>query len=127
MALTYSLLNMEPICCFMSGSNCYFLTCIQIPQVVDKVVWFSHLLKNCLQSLMVLTVKVFGIVNKIEVDVFPQSSCFLHDPLDVGNVIFGPFAFSESSLKISIQILLKPHLENFEHCFASDCDDSNFH
>ena len=71
---------------------------------------------------MVHTVKGFGIVNKAEIDVFLELSCFLDDPADVGNLISGSSAFSKSSLniwKFSVHILLKPHLENVEHCFAS--------
>ena len=61
--------------------------------------------------------KGFGVVNKVEVDVFLELSCFFDDPTDVGNLIFGSSAFSKSSLsiwKFSVQILLKPGLENFE-------------
>ena len=68
------------------------------------------------------TVKGFGVVNKAEVDVFLELSCFLDDPTDVGNLISGSSAFSKSSLniwKFMVHILLKPDLENFEHYFAS--------
>ena len=71
---------------------------------------------------MIHTVKGFGIVNKAEIDVFLELSCFFDDPVDVGNSIFGPFAFSKTSLniwKFSFHILLKPGLENFEHYFTS--------
>ena len=71
---------------------------------------------------MIHTVKGFGIVDKAEVDVFLEFSCFFYDPTDVGNLISGSFAFSKSSLniwKFSAHILLKPGLENFEHYFAS--------
>ena len=71
---------------------------------------------------MVHTVKGFGIVNKAEVDVFLELSCFFDDPMDVGNLISGSSAFSKSSLNIwnfMVHILLKPGLENFEHYFAS--------
>ena len=71
---------------------------------------------------MIHTVKGFGVVNKAEVDVFLEVSCFFYDPMDVGNLLFGSSAFSKSSLnicKFSVQILLKPGLENFEHYFAS--------
>ena len=70
----------------MSGSNCSFLTCIQISQDAGKVVWYSHLFKNFPQFLVIHTVKGFGI-NKAEVDVFLELSCFLYDPMDVGNLI----------------------------------------
>ena len=73
----------------MSSSNCYFLTCIQISPEVGKVVWYSHLLNNFPQFVVVHTIKDFGIVNKAEVDVFLELSCFFNDPLDVGNLISG--------------------------------------
>ena len=71
----------------MSSSNCCFLTCIQISQEAGQVVWYSHLLKNFPQFLVIHTVKGFGIVNKAEIDVFLELSYFFHDPVDVGNLI----------------------------------------
>ena len=71
---------------------------------------------------MIHTVKGFGIVNKAEIDVFLELSCFLHDPADVGNLISGSSAFSKTSLnirKFTVHILLKLGLENFEHYFTS--------
>ena len=82
------------------------------------MVWYSHLLKNFPHIVLVHTVKGFGIVNKAEVDVFLELSCFSDDPADVGNWIFDSSAFSKSSLniwKFTIHVLLKPSLENFEH------------
>jgi len=79
----------------MSSANCCFLTCIQISQEADQVVWYSHLLKNFPQFIVTHTVKGFGIVNKAEIDVFLELSCFFHDPADVGNLISGSSAFSE--------------------------------
>ena len=70
---------------------------------------------------MIHTVKGFGIVNKAEIDVFLELSCFFDDPADVGNLISGSFAFSETSLniwKFMVHVLLKPGLENFEHYYA---------
>ena len=98
----------------MSGSNCCFLTYIQVSQEADKVVWYSHLLKNFPQFVVIYTVKGFGIVNKAEVDIFLELSCFFYDPKDVGNLISGSSAFSKSSLniwKFSVHVLLKPSLE----------------
>ena len=66
---------------------------------------------------MIPKVKGFGIVNKTEVDVFLELSCFFYDPTDVCNLISGSSAFSKSSLniwKFMVHILLKPDLENFE-------------
>ena len=108
--------DLEPVHCSTSGSNCCFLTCIQISQEAGQVVWYSHLLKNFSQFVGIHTVKSFGIVNKAEVDVFLELSSFFNDPADVGNLISGSSAFSKSSLniwKFSVHILLKPGLENF--------------
>ena len=73
----------------MSSSNCCFLTCIQISQEPDQEVWYSHLFKNFPQFLVIYTVKDFDIVNKAEVDVFLELSCFFDDPTDVGSLISG--------------------------------------
>ena len=81
-----------------------------------------HLLKNVPQFVVIHTVKGFGVVNKAQVDVFLELSCFFDDLPDVGNLISGSSAFSKSSLniwKFSVHILLKPGLENFEHYFTS--------
>ena len=67
----------------MSSSNCCFLTCIQISQEADQVVSYSHLWKNFPQFIVIHTVKGFGIVNKAEIDVFLELSCFFHDPAGV--------------------------------------------
>ena len=115
--MTYSFLDLEPFCCSMSGSNCSFLICIQIFQKGGKMVCYSHLLQNFPQFIVIHTVKGFGIVNKAEVDVFVELSCFFPDPVDVGNLISGSSAFSKTSLnirKFTVHILLKPGLENFE-------------
>ena len=118
----YSFLYLEPVCCSMSSSNCCFLTCIQISQEADQVFWYSHLFKNFPQFVMIHTVKGFSIVNKANVGVFLELSCFFYDPTDVGNLISGSSAFSKSSLyiwKFSVHILLKPILKNFEHYCAA--------
>ena len=91
--MTYSLPDLKPVCCFMFSSNCCFLTCIQITQEEDQVVWYSHLLKNFPQSVVIDTVKGFGLVNEREVDVFLELSCFFNDPADIGNLISGSSAF----------------------------------
>ena len=86
------------------------------------MVWYSHLLQNFPQFVVIHTVKGFGVINKAEVDVFLELSCFFDDPKDVDNLISCSFAFSISSLniwKFSVHALLKPGLENFEHYFAS--------
>ena len=110
----------------MSSSNYCFLTHIQISQGASKVVWYSHLLKNFPQFVVIHTVKSFGVVNKAVVDVFLEFSCFFNDPMDVGNVISGSSGFSKTSLNIwnlMVHILLKPGLENFEHYFANGWDE----
>ena len=84
------------------------------------MVWYSHLLKNFPQFIVIHTVKDFGIVNKAEIDVFLELSCFFDDSADVGSLISGSSAFSKTSLhiwKFMVQVLLKPGLENFEHYF----------
>ena len=141
---------------------CCFLTCIQISQEAGQMVWYTHLLKNFPQFVVIYTipwtglpwsltgyspwgrksqtqwlnhhhtVKGFGIVNKAEIHVFLELSCFFHDSVDVGNLISGSSAFSKYSLnlwKYMVQVLLKPGLENYEHYFASRrlqlCNSSN--
>ena len=106
----------------MSGSICCFLTCLQISQEAGQVVWYSHLFKKFPQFVVMHTVKGFGVDNKAEVDVFLELFCFYDDPVDVGNLNPGSSAFSKFSLNIwnfSVHGLLKPLLENLEHCFAS--------
>ena len=106
----------------MSSSNCCFLTCIQISQEAGQVVWYPHLFKNFPQFIVIHTVKGFGLVNKAEIDVFLELSCFFDDPADVGNLISGSSAFSKSILNICqfmVHILLKPGLENFEHYLSN--------
>ena len=86
------------------------------------MVWYSHLLKNFPQFVVIHTVKGFGLVNEAEVDVFLELSCFFDDPMDVGNLISGSPAFCKTSLnirKFTVHVLLKSGLENFEHYFAS--------
>ena len=96
----YSFPNLEPVRCSMSSSNCCFLTRIQISQETGKVVWYSHLLKNFPQFVVIHTVKGFGVVNEAKVDVFLEFSYFFYDPGDVGSLIPGSSAFSKSILNI---------------------------
>ena len=106
----------------MSSSNCCFLTCIQIYQGAGQLVWYSHLFQNFPQFVVIHTVKDFIIVNKAEVNIFLELSCFFDNIEDVGNLISGSSAFSKTSLniwKFTIHILLKPRMENFEHYFTS--------
>ena len=103
--------NIQPLCtlfpiwdqsvrCSMSGSNCCYLSCIQVSQEAGKVVWYSHLFKNFPQFVVIHTVKGFCIANEAEIDVFLEFSWFLYDPTDVGNLISGSSAFSKHSLYI---------------------------
>ena len=110
----------------MSSSNCYFLTCIQVSQEASQVIWYSHLFQNFTQFVVIHTVKGFGIVDKP--DVFLELSSFFHDPVDVGNLISGSSSFSKTRLtiwKFTVQVLLKPGLENFKHQFTSVWDECN--
>ena len=112
---THSFSYLEPVCCSMSSSNFCFLTIIRVSQETGQVIWYSHLFQNFPQCIVIHTVKGFGIVNKTEIDVFLELSCFFDDPADVGNLISSSSAFSKSSLKIwkfTVHILLKPGLEN---------------
>ena len=109
---------------------CPVLTAASWPasQEAGKAVWYSHLLKNFAQFVVIHIVNGFGIVNKAEVDVFFELSCFFDDPADVGNLISGSSAFSKSSLhiwKFMVHILAKPGLEDFEYYFASVWDEYN--
>ena len=104
-----------------------FLTCIQISQETGKVVWYSHLLKNFPQFVVIQKVRDFSIVSETEVDVFLKFFHFFYDPTIVGNLIPCSSPFPKSSLniwKFSVHLLLKPSLENFEHYFASMWDDT---
>ena len=112
----------------MSNSNCCFLTCIQVSQEAGQVVWYSHFFQNFPQFLVIHTVNSFGIVNKVEINVFLEPSCFFDDPADVGNLISGSSAFSKTSLnvwKFTVHVLLKPGLENIKHYFTSVWDECN--
>ena len=122
----YSFSYLEPVCCSMSSSNCCFLTCIQVSQEACQVVWYSHLLNNFPQFIVIHTVEGFGVVNKVEMDVFLELSCLFDDPTDLGNLISGSSGFSKSSLNIwtfTVHILLKPGLENFECYFTRVWDE----
>ena len=109
---------------------CLVLTVVfwQISQEPGQVVRYSHLFQNFPQFVVIHTVKGFGIVNKAEIDVFLEHSCFFHDPAVVDHFISGSSAFSKTSLNIwnfMVHVLLKPGLENFEHYFTSVWDECN--
>ena len=99
---------LEPVCCSMSSSNCCFLTCIQISQEAGQVVWYSHLFQNFPQLIVIHTVIGFGIVNKAEIDVFLELSCFFDDPADVGSLFAGSSSFSPGqNIRIGCHALLQ--------------------
>ena len=113
----------------MSSFNCCFLICIQVSQEAGQVVWYVCLFQNFPQFIVIHTVEGFGIVNKAEIDVFLELSCFFDDPADIGNLISDSSAFSKTSLniwKFMVHVLLKPGLENFEHYFTSVWDECNW-
>ena len=86
------------------------------------MVWYPHFFQNFPQLIVIHTVKGFGIVNQAEIDVFLELSCFFHDPAEAGNLISGSSDFSKTSFniwKLTVHVLLKPDLENFEHYFTS--------
>ena len=114
--------NFEPVHCSMSGSNCCFLTWIQVSQKADKVVWYSHLFK----IIVIHTVKGFRVVN--EPDVYLKFFCFIYDPADADSLISVSCACSKSGLYIwnfLVHPLLKPSLKDFEHYFASMWNEHN--
>ena len=132
--MTYSFSYLEPVCCSISSSTCGFLTCIQVSQEAGQVVWYSHLFQNFPRFVVIHTVKGFAIVNKAEVDVFLELSCFFNDSTDVGNLIFGSSAFSKSSLnswKSTAHILLKPQFNSVQFISVAQscpnlCDPMNY-
>ena len=88
----YSFSYLEPVCCSMSSSNCFFLTCIPVSQEAGQVVWYSHLFQSFPQFIVIHTVKGFGIVNKAGIDVFLELSCFFND-LEKAGKITRPFRY----------------------------------
>ena len=121
----YSFSYLEPVSCSMSRSNCCFLTCIEVSQ--GQARWSGiPIFFKIFQFPVIHTVKGFGIVNKTEIDIFMELSCFFHDPADVGNFISDSSAFSITSLniwKFKIHTLLKPPLENFKNYLTGMWDE----
>ena len=108
----YPFPNSEPVHCSMSSSNYCFLTCTQISQEAGNVVRYSYLLKNFPQFVVNYIVKGFGAINKAEVDIFLEFSCFFYNPTNVDNLISGSSAFSKTSLNIWKLIVHISHLES---------------
>ena len=112
----------------MSSSNCCFLIYIKVSQEAGQMVWYSRLFQNFPQVIVIHTVKGFGIGNQAEINLFLELSSFFDDPADVGNLISCSSALSKTSLniwKLTVHVLLKPGLENFEHYFTSVWDECN--
>ena len=110
--------ELRPSHCSVSGSNCCFLTHIQVSQETGKVVWYSCLFKSFPHFVVIHAVKGFSVVTEAEADIFMELPCFLHDPANVGDLISGSPAYSKPSLcfcKFLVHILLKPRLKDFEH------------
>ena len=129
--------NIQPWCTAFPIWNqsvvpCPVLTLASWPayrfQEAGQVVKYSHLFQNVPLFIVIHTVKGLGMINKAEIDGFLELSCFFYDPADVGNLICGSSAFSKISLniwKFTDHVLLKPGLENFEHCFINMWDECN--
>ena len=111
----------------MSSSNCCFLICIQISQEAGQVLWYSHLFQNFPQFIVIHTVKGFGVVNKAEIDVFLELSCFFHDPADVGNWSLVPLPFLKPAWTSEVHSshIVEAWLGEFNHYFASMWDECN--
>ena len=112
----------------MSGSNCCFLTCIQVSQETGKVIWYSSFFKNFPQFVVIHTVKAFSIANEAEIDVFLEFLSFFYDPMDVGNLISGSSAFFKPCLyiwKFSLHVLLKSSLKDLAHNPTSMWNECN--
>ena len=120
----YSFPDLELVCRSMSSSNCCFLTCRQISQEAGEVVWYSHLLKNFPQFVVIHTVKGFGVVNKAEIGVFWNSLAFLMTQWILAIWSLVPLPFLKPAWT-SGSSWLKPSLENFEHYFTSMGDEYN--
>jgi len=124
----YSFPNLESVHCSMSGSNCWFLTCIQVYQEAGKVVWYSHLVKNFPQFVVIHTDKGFSIVSEVEVDVFLELSGFFRWSNRCWQFDSGSSTFPKSKVyiwKVSVHLPLKPCLEDFEHYNASMWNECN--
>ena len=122
-SLDLLLSNFEPVSCSMSASNCCFLTCIHVSQVV---VWYFNIFKKFPQFVVIHT--GLSMANETEADVFLEFSCFFYDPMDVGNLISGSSACSKPSLyicKFLVHIFLKTSLKDFEYDFIRVLDECN--
>ena len=108
---------------------CCLLTCIQVSQEAGQMVWYSHLLQNFPQFIVIHTIKGFGIFNKAELDVFLELSCLFNEPVNVDNLISDSSAFPKPSLNnwtCSVHIMLKSSLKDFEHNLTNMGDECNY-
>ena len=122
----YSFSYLEPVCCSMSSSNCYFLICIQISQEAGKMVWYSHLLKNSPLFVVIHTVKGFGVVNKAEVFLELLAFLMIQWMLAIWSLVPLPLLNPVYIIwKFSVHTLLKCSLMDFEHHFASMWNEWN--
>ena len=126
--LMYSFSYLEPVCCSMFSSNCCFLTCIQVSQETGQVVWYSHLLKNFPQFIVIHTVKAFSIVNKAEIDAFWNSLAFLmiQQILAIWSLVALPFLEPAKHMEFHSSHIIKAWLGEFEHYFTSIWDKLNY-
>ena len=126
--MTYSFPNFEPVHFSMSGSNFFFLTCIQVFQEAGKVAWYSHLYKNFPQFVLIDTVKGFSFVSEAEVDFFSGIPFLFLWSNSVGNLISHSSAFSKSSLniwKFLAHKLLTLSLKHFKHYLVNMWNEFN--
>ena len=122
MVLSYSIFNPEPISCSIQGSNCCFLTCIQVSWETGKMVWYSHLFKSFPQFIMIHTVKGLGIVDETEIDVFLEFLSVLYDPANVGNLLSAIRVVSVYlRLFIFLQAILIPACNSSSLAFFTVC------
>ena len=126
--MSYSFVDLEPISCSIQGSNCCFLTCKQVSQETDKMVWYSHLTKSFPQFVTIHTVKSFSLVEETDRCFFLKCPCFLYNPANVGYLILGFSSFSKPSLEIwkfLVHIMLKPSTQDLKHDVTSMEDGCN--
>ena len=122
----------HPVCltsCSIQGSNCCFLTHIQVSQETGKMVWYSHLFKSFPQFTMIHTVKDFGIVSETVIDGFLEFPCFLYDAANVGNLFSSSSALSKLSLDIwnlLVHIMLKTSMQDLKYELTSMGDEYTF-
>ena len=122
-----SFLDLEPISCSIQGSNCCFLTLLQVSQETGKMVWYSHLSRSFPQFVMIYTFQDFSVVDETQV-FFLRFPCFFYDPENVGNLISSSSSFSKPSVdiwKFLVHIMLKPGKHDFKHDLTSMGDECN--